>query len=73
MRWRYLIENVTVIERWSTKRQKEEIEAFNDRLNELGAKGWEMIGFETVPLTGRFSEKIKGYIYLCFFKIPVTE
>jgi hypothetical protein len=71
MPWAYRIENVTVVERWTSKRQAEEIVAFQGRLNDLGADDWEMIGFETVPLTGRFSDKIKGYVYLAFLKRPI--
>lgn len=71
MPWEYRIENVTVVERWSSKRQTEEVAAFQGRLNALGAEDWEMVSFETVPLTGRFSEKIKSYIYLAFLKRPV--
>jgi hypothetical protein len=29
-----------------------------------------MVSFDTVPLTGRFSNDIKGYVYLTFFKRP---
>jgi len=70
MPWEYRIENVTVVERWTSKRQAEEIALFQGRLNELGADDWEMIGFEAIPLTGRFSDKIKGYAYLAFLKRP---
>jgi hypothetical protein len=69
-RWEYSIERATVVERWSSKRQAEEVAAFQARLNQLGADSWEMISFETVPLTGAFSGNIKGYIYLAFFKRP---
>jgi hypothetical protein len=68
MAWRYLIEHVTIAERWGSKRQAAEIALFQERLNALGAQDWEMVGFETVPLTGAFSANIKGYIYLVFFK-----
>ena len=68
LRWEYAIESVTVAEKWGSKRQAQELEQFQARLNQYGANGWEMIGFETVPLTGTFSGNIKGYIYLCFFK-----
>ena len=71
MPWEYRIENVTVVERWTSKRQTEEIAAFQGRLNTLGADDWEMVSFETVPLTGRFSDKIKGYVYLAFLKRPI--
>jgi hypothetical protein len=68
--WEYKIERATVVERWTSKRQAEEIAAFEGRLNELGGSRWEMISFETIPLTGAFSGNIKGYLYLAFFKRP---
>jgi hypothetical protein len=66
--WEYKIERATVVERWTSKRQAEEVAAFEGRLNQLGADNWEMISFETVPLTGAFSGNVKGYLYLAFFK-----
>jgi hypothetical protein len=69
-KWEYHIENVTVVERWSSKRQTEEIAGFQAQLNSLGSVGWELVSFEPVPLTGRFSEKIKGYAYLALLKRP---
>lgn len=37
-------------------------------LNKMGSEHWEMISYESVPLTGHFTGKIKGYAYLTFFK-----
>ena len=47
-------------ERWSDKRQQVEVANFQQRLNELGAEGWEMISYESVPMYGAFSNKLKG-------------
>ena len=68
MKWYYHVEHSHIVERWSAKRQAEEIKQFNERLNVIGEHGWEMIGFESVPLTGGFTGNIKGYAYLTFFK-----
>jgi hypothetical protein len=68
--WTYKIESVSIVDRWGSKHQAQEVQAFQDKLNGLGVEGWEMIGFETVPLTGAYSRDVKGYIYLCFFKRP---
>ncbi len=68
MSWEYKVESVSVIERWSRKKQAEEIASFEVKLNSLGAANWEMVSFETIPLTGSFSGNIKGYIYSTFFK-----
>jgi hypothetical protein len=70
--WQYHVYAAEIVERWSEKKQAEEVAAFQERLNGLGREGWEMISFDTVPLTGRFSDKIKGYVYLTFFKRPVA-
>ncbi len=68
--WEYKIERATVVERWTSKRQAEEVAAFEARLNQYGGAHWEMISFDTVPLTGAFSGNVKGYLYLAFFKRP---
>jgi hypothetical protein len=69
--WEYRIESVAVNEKWGSKRQTEEVRRFADALNSWGAENWEMVGFETVPLTGSFTGNIKGYLYLIFLKRPV--
>jgi Domain of unknown function (DUF4177) len=68
--WQYYVETINISEKWSAKKQQEEVERFRVRLNALGAEGWEMISYESVPLTGSFSNAIKGYAYLTFFKRP---
>jgi len=68
--WEYYVSSAEIVNRWSEKKQAEEIAAFQARLNEAGAQGWEMISFDTIPLTGSFSNNIKGYVYLNFFKRP---
>ncbi len=68
----YHIENVTVVERWSSKRQTEEIAGFQAQLNSLGSVEWELVSFESVPLTGRFSDKIKADAYLALLNRPAS-
>jgi len=69
--WEYRVYAAEIVERWSAKKQTEEVAAFQESLNGMGGEGWEMVSFDTVPLTGRFSNDIKGYVYLTFFKRPV--
>jgi len=71
--WQYHVEQYNMSDRWSAKRQAQELAAFNARLNVIGAQSWEMISYEAVPLTGTFSGTIKGYAYLCFFKRRVAQ
>jgi len=66
--WEYHVETVNISDRWSAKRQKEEVDQFRTYLNKMGREGWEMVSYESVPLTGHFSGNIKGYAYLTFFK-----
>lgn len=68
MKWEYKIESVSVNERWSGNKQAEEFEKLLQKLNAFGAEGWEMISYESVPMTGTFTKQLKGYSYLVFFK-----
>lgn len=67
-KWEYEVVEHTITEKWGSKRQSAELIRFGDALNHLGSEGWEMISYESVPLTGSFSGNIKGYAYLLFFK-----
>jgi hypothetical protein len=69
-KWAYHVETMNISDRWSAKKQAEEVARFGARLNQMGAEGWEMISYESVPLTGNFTKDIKGYAYLTFFKRP---
>jgi hypothetical protein len=64
----YHVEQMSIADRWSEKRQQEEVVKFTERLNELGREGWEMVSYESIPMYGSFSNKLKGYAYLTFFK-----
>lgn len=66
--WEYRVVRVTITERWGSKRQAEEVEVFQTNLNELGRDGWEMVGFESVPLLGGITGNVKDQLYLAFFK-----
>jgi hypothetical protein len=68
--WHYHVEQMTIADKWSQKAQAAELANLNSRLNTLGSEGWEMVGYESVPLYGSFSNKLKGYAYLMFLKRP---
>lgn len=70
MRWQYRVVNFDMTERWSPKKQAEEIAQLEVRLNELGDQGWEMVSYETVQMFGSISNKLKGTAYLLFLKKP---
>ena len=66
--WEYRVDVMNMSDRWTSKGQAREVAAFAASLTQLGQQGWEMISYESVPLTGAFTDKIKGYAYLVFLK-----
>jgi hypothetical protein len=65
------MEAMHVSERWwRRKRQTAELSRLNQRLNNLGSSGWELVAYEATPMTGTFTHSIKGYAYLALFKRP---
>ena len=70
--WQYHVESFTMADRLLAKHQAQELLNFRQRLDSLGAKGWEMVGMETIPLYGTMTQKLKGYIQLAYFKRPVN-
>ena len=46
---------------------------FNQRLNNLGSAGWELVAYAATPMTGVFTQNVKGYAYLALFKQPLPE
>jgi hypothetical protein len=73
-RWSYHVEALNIPERWwRRKRQAEELTRLNQRLNNLGSKGWELVAYEATPMTGTFTNNIKGYAYLALFKQRLDE
>lgn len=73
-RWSYHVEAINIPERWwRKKRQAEELTRFNQRLNNLGSAGWELVAYAATPMTGVFTQNVKGYAYLALFKQPLPE
>jgi hypothetical protein len=69
--WSYHVEAMNISERWwRRKRQAEELTRLNQRLNNLGSAGWELVAYEATPMTRAFTQNIKGYAYLALFKCP---
>jgi hypothetical protein len=73
-RWSYHVEAMNIPERWwRRKRQDKELTRLNQRLNNLGSAGWELVAYEATPMTSTFTSNIKGYAYLALFKKPLDE
>ena len=72
-RWKYGVEAFSMADRWSAKAQSAELDRLQAKLTEWGEEGWEMISYESIPMYGSFSIKLKGHAYLLFFKKPVED
>ena len=58
-RWSYHVEAMNIPERWwRKKRQAEELTRFNQRLNNLGSAGWELVAYAATPMTGVFTQNV---------------
>ena len=69
-KWEYMVESVSMNERWSNKMQDKEISNLEKMLDSYGNEGWEMLSYESIPMYGTFSKNLKGHAYLVFFKRP---
>lgn len=71
--WEYEVIHLNLTDKWRAKKAAEELRAFVARFNEMGAEGWELVAYESVPLTGAINVgTVNGYAKLAFFKRPVT-
>ena len=67
-KWEYLVEELTITDKWNSKKKEEEFEKFSSKLNSLGSQGWELISYQAIPLVGNRSKDVKGYAYLGMLK-----
>lgn len=72
-RWEYLIQDLTITDKWNSQKRTEEFNKFSRILNQLGAQGWELISYEAIPLVGNWSKDIKGYAYLAILKRRIAS
>lgn len=71
-RWEYYVETFNLTERWSSRRQAEEIQKFIGRLDAIGAEGWELVTQAEITLKGGITGSVKGELTTCFFKRPAS-
>jgi uncharacterized protein DUF4177 len=69
-KWEYHVETIDLTSHWTKTMQAAAIQAMREKINALGAEGWEMISYESIPMYGSFSSNLKGYAYVTFFKRP---
>jgi hypothetical protein len=68
--WEYHVETIDLTAHWTKTMQAAAIQSMRDKINALGGEGWEMISYESIPMYGSFSNNLKGYAYVTFFKRP---
>ncbi len=68
--WEYRVESGYMgdYDTKATKEQQDEINDFQANLNILGAQGWEMISYESVPIYADDKFKPSEHAYLLFLK-----
>ena len=67
-KWEYLVEELTITDKWNSNKRADEFEKFSSKLNSLGSQGWELISYQAIPLVGSWSKEVKGYAYLGMLK-----
>ncbi len=70
--WEYDIQEFALVERWSGRKQAEEVAKLTQQLNEKGAQGWELIGLHTFTLVGGITGAKKGDVTLTIWKRVVS-
>lgn len=69
-RWEYYVETFNLTERWSSRRQAEEVQKFIARLNAIGAEGWELVTQAEITLKGGITGATKGELLPAFSSVP---
>jgi hypothetical protein len=69
--WEYHFENLVMHSRWTVKKQIEESERFNLRLNALGSQGWELVSYGPIGVHGTMTGSQKNTAYIGIFKRPL--
>jgi hypothetical protein len=67
-KWEYHVETIDLTAHWTKTMQRHALQTMHSKINTLGAEGWEMISYESIPMYGAFSQNLKGYAYVTFFK-----
>ena len=71
--WEYKALEHILAEKWSAKGHAEQMKMLEGKMNRMGKDGWELISYESVPMFGTISQKLKGYIYMLMFKRPLEH
>lgn len=67
-RYEYHVETLALADRWSPKRQAEELVKLTSELNQKGSAGWELMGLHSFELVGGITGSSKGKVTLTLWK-----
>ena len=63
-KWEYLVEELTITDKWNSNKRAEEFEKFSSKLNSLGNEGWELISYQAIPACGQLVKRGQGICIL---------
>jgi hypothetical protein len=67
MKWEYLTISIEAKGIWNKKFNEK---ASVEKLNELGAEGWELVSVTPIERTGTWSHQVATYAFAFIFKRP---
>ena len=71
--YEYHVETLALADKWSTKKQAQELAALTAKLNEKGSQGWELMGLHSFDLVGGITGSSKGNVTLTLWKREVGQ
>ena len=71
-RFKYDIQRFSLVEKWSSKKQAEQLRLLTDQLNVKGQEGWELLGLHSFDLVGGVLGGDKGTVTLTLWKQEIV-
>ena len=68
----YDIQRFSLVEKWSSKKQAEQLASLTDRLNLKGQQGWDLLGLHSFDLVGGVLGGDKGTVTLTMWKREIA-
>lgn len=72
-KFEYTIERFALVEKWSSKKQAEQLAVLTDDLNQKGQQGWELLGLHSFDLVGGVLGGDKGTVTLTLWKRQLDQ
>ena len=69
----YDIQRFSLVEKWSSKKQAEQLASLTDQLNLKGQEGWDLLGLHSFDLVGGVLGGDKGAVTLTLWKREIAR